>query len=206
MGNQHRAPLISTPIVQQQQQQQRFLPPYFQHSLLNNTSTSSTRLAATPYATTNSYQQQQQPPFITPPLVIPQTTRQYSTNTDNLELDVTYTVANSDRSNDNNTTNKSKLDDLRNNDNVATRIPANLDFGDFSMDSGARFTKNHLEENVHGTLSPVLVTDYPPPDLISNNLEFKRTMRKWVSAKEKDDDFFEEEQRYLKSLQAKRLK
>ncbi|XP_066919700.1 fas-binding factor 1 homolog [Clytia hemisphaerica] len=61
-------------------------------------------------------------------------------------------------------------------------------------------------ESVKGTSTPLMADENPPPDLISNNVEFNRTMRKWVSSKEKDDDFFEEEKRYLKSLQAKRTK
>lgn len=65
-------------------------------------------------------------------------------------------------------------------------------------------TSPPVEESAYETSTPLMMD--PPPDLISDNLEFKRTMRKWTSAKEKDDDFFEEEQRYLKSLQAKRMR
>ena len=46
----------------------------------------------------------------------------------------------------------------------------------------------------------------PPPDILLNNFEFKREMRKWSAAKEKADNFFEEETRYLQSLQEKRLR
>ena len=46
----------------------------------------------------------------------------------------------------------------------------------------------------------------PPPDLLMNNFEFKRQMRRWSSAKEKDDDFIEEQTNFLKSLQRKRIR
>ena len=46
----------------------------------------------------------------------------------------------------------------------------------------------------------------PPPDILLNNFELKLEMRKWSAAKEKADNFFEEETRYLQSLQEKRLR
>ena len=105
-------------------------------------------------------------------------------------------------------------------DNVYNKPPATYAELDFSIDSlavaggaksqyGNRTSPPILTsaiESVKGTSTPLMVEENPPPDLISNNVEFNRTMRKWVSSKEKDDDFFEEEKRYLKSLQAKRMK
>lgn len=188
---QYYTPVISTPIISSQQQQNfsSFAPPFFPHSTLNNTPTA---LPTTPYTIPNNYQQ-----------------HHYLT-TDHLgmQLDTTFTVGNGNDNNNSNSNNKTKNED-DNQDKI--RHPASSYFsGDFSMDSltpGTAFTRNQtVEENVHGSSTPLLNTEYPPPDLISNNLEFTRTMRKWVSAKEKDDDFFEEEQRYLKSLQNKRLK
>ena len=46
----------------------------------------------------------------------------------------------------------------------------------------------------------------PPPDLLMNSFEFKRAMRRYSSAKAKDDDFFEEETKFLKGLHQKRLR
>ena len=180
-------------------------------------------------------QQQQQHPITTPP-VFPLSTpytasiKQYSSSlADSINgLDATFTVPFGDPYNNNNISNNvrnnrfSILPDAIKEDTTATnnnhnnfrgQIPINSEFGEFSLDSIAppattdtNINKSYAEESVHGTSSPLIGSDYPPPDLISNNVEFKRTMRKWVSSKEKDDDFFEEEQRYLKSLQAKRLR
>lgn len=193
---QHYAPMISTPIIprQPQPQQRHFLPvaPYFPHSTVNNNPTTpASTLPTTPYTISKNYQQQHQ---------------QYLGN----PLDTTFTVANG---NNNNNTNKTKANDIHTHedyDSNEVRYPASSDFPDFSMDSLVQpttFNMNQtVEGSVHDTSTPLLNSEYPPPDLISNNFEFTRTMRKWVSAKEKDDDFFEEEQRYLKSLQTKRLK
>ena len=53
------------------------------------------------------------------------------------------------------------------------------------------------------TFSPGVL---PPPDLLMNGFEFERAMRRYSSAKEKDDDFFEEETKFLKGLNEKRLR
>ena len=184
---QQHAPILSTPI-NPQQQQQHFPPaaPYFPHTKFNNTPTTPVTLPTAPYTTSNNYHQQQQEP----------------TTTDHLQMDTTFTVANGN--------NKDETKHYEDYDRNKTRYLTSSQFPDFSIDSlvpQTAFTMNQTaEESIHGSSTPLLSTEYPPPDLISNNLEFTRTMRKWVSAKEKDDDFFEEEQRYLKSLQTKRLK
>ena len=43
-----------------------------------------------------------------------------------------------------------------------------------------------------------------PPDLLLNDLEYRSHLRKWDSAKERDDDFIEEETRFLEALSQKR--
>ena len=183
---QQHTPILSTPINPQQQQQQHFQPAarYFPHTTFNNTPTKPATLPTIPHTTSDNYHQQ-------PPAT-----------TDYLKMDTTFTVTNGN--------NNDKIKHNEDYDRNKTRYPTSSEFADFSIDSlvpQTAFTMNQTaEESIHASSTPLLSTEYPPPDLISNNMEFTRTMRKWVSAKEKDDDFFEEEQRYLKSLLTKRLK
>lgn len=111
--------------------------------------------------------------------------------------------------------------DKNNNTNLVNATVPKLQ--DFSVDSLAPYTDTVVNSN------PVIVQEPsgmmkdqrytgvtetfvetsaspPPPDLIMNNLEFKRTVRRWNTAKEKDDDFFEQEQRFLRSLQSRRTR
>lgn len=88
------------------------------------------------------------------------------------------------------------------NNNILTSTPTStvLNFTQDSLQSSDIKQK----KSINNTNNPL--NNYPPPDLLMNNFEFKRALRRWSTAKEKDDEFFEEETKFLKSLQQKRLR
>jgi len=81
-----------------------------------------------------------------------------------------------------------------------SNAPLNVTVDTFPNQFQTRFKPDYLELKTNSKIKD----DLPPPDLLMDNFEFKREIRKWTSAKEKDDDFFEEETKFLKSLQEKR--
>ena len=48
--------------------------------------------------------------------------------------------------------------------------------------------------------------DLPPPDILMNSFEYKRAMRRYSHEKDKDDNYLEEETRFLKMLHEKRIR
>ncbi|XP_065065878.1 fas-binding factor 1-like isoform X1 [Rhopilema esculentum] len=73
-----------------------------------------------------------------------------------------------------------------------------------SLSSSSVTTITSINESQPETRAQVGSTLPPPPDILVGSLNFNRTVRKWSADKEQDEDFFEEERRFLNEIQKKR--